>query len=503
MLRWLKKVSRNKSRIYYPTIKAGQMKSSEITANYELCKQFVSDRVFPLQENEFCEKCDYWPNKVGLEIEMIPFLRSSLEEGNPTSVPLHKGEVSFTSVLQGLAAERDDWKVDYYDSENSYILGITLEKGDKITFEPGGQVEFSSTPYLCLSEAVERMEAVQGYLSNAFRESGIEFIQLGMNPWKKVDEIGLQMDKPRYKAMDNYFSAIGPFGRRMMRQTSTIQVNLDWGSNESLLAKRYLLANLLAPFGTAIFANSSISDGHINDFLSFRAFSWQRLDPTRTGIPSLTKVAKELSKESCVDSYMNFVMRSKVVFFEKLGFRVNDLGVNFEDWLKKSAYGISPSMKDFETHLSLSFPEVRPRGFLEVRSVDCQSRVWQSAPAAFYASLIYDEKNLDDALELLLPYLDRLDDLLKSSVYGLSDDLVNSLSDKLMTMAIEGFDRLPTCYQGKGTNRLIQKFYDLFTSQRETPASHILKMVQSTADQILTYRGLSNLEDKWRNFVEK
>ncbi len=48
------------------------------------------------------------------------------------------------------------------------------------------------------------------------------------------------------------FYGISPYGRRMMRQTCTMQVNLDFGSSEEMLAKRYVAANLIAPFATAI-----------------------------------------------------------------------------------------------------------------------------------------------------------------------------------------------------------------------------------------------------------
>ncbi len=37
-----------------------------------------------------------------------------------------------------------------------------------------------------------------------------------------------------------------------------MQVNLDFGSSEEMLAKRYVAANLIAPFATAIFANSQL-----------------------------------------------------------------------------------------------------------------------------------------------------------------------------------------------------------------------------------------------------
>ena len=91
------------------------------------------------------------------------------------------------------------------------------------------------------------------------------------------------MNKPRYKAMDAYFSSLSAYGRRMMRQTFTVQVNMDFGDDESTLVKRFLASQYLAPFMTAVFANNPIVDEKLTEFKSFRSQVWQHIDPTRTG----------------------------------------------------------------------------------------------------------------------------------------------------------------------------------------------------------------------------
>ena len=71
---------------------------------------------------------------------------------------------------------------------------------------------------------------------------------LGINPWQGVEEIGLQMNKPRYKAMDSYFSSLSAYGRRMMRQTFTVQVNMDFGDDESTLVNRIFSLSISCSF---------------------------------------------------------------------------------------------------------------------------------------------------------------------------------------------------------------------------------------------------------------
>ena len=67
--------------------------------------------------------------------------------------------------------------------------------------------------------------------------------------------------------------------------------------------------------------------------------------------------------------------------------------ITFREWLKNGYKGVYPTIKDFETHSTLFFPEVRAKGFLEIRSVDGQSKMWQSVPASMYAALLYDDEN--------------------------------------------------------------------------------------------------------------
>ena len=83
-----------------------------------------------------------------------------------------------------------------------------------------------------------------------------------------------------------------------------------------------------------------------------------------------------------------------------------------------------PSAQDFKTHLSLLFSEVRPRGFMEIRSIDGQSRRLQYVPMVYYLGLLYDPQALDQTLELLLPHKDELNGQMEQAVFGLQDHLL-------------------------------------------------------------------------------
>ncbi len=464
--------------------------------SYEDCYAYLHDKIFPLRPADYCSKYPDWPGLVGIEIEMLPLLTQSLSSDQGQTVPLYNGAKSLVQMLYSLRAERPDWSFNAQPPESDHLMNVLLDDDDQLSFEPGGQLEFSSKPYPCLSDALKRTRAIQKIIDEAARPFGITIAQIGMNPWKSVAEIGLQMQKPRYLAMDSFFAAQGPHGQRMMRQTCTIQINLDFGGSEETLAKRYLLGNLIAPFATAIFANSPLFEGKPNGLFSNRGDTWQHMDHTRTGFPKLEKVIRTLSRKACVEAYLEWIMQGRVVFSERHDFRAMDGKFTFGDWVHKGFEGTKPIMKDLQTHLSLQFPEVRARGFLELRSVDCQTRQWQAAPGAFYTGLLYDDRSLNQTLDLLLPEFPNLMELWKKAPYGLKDDKVAKLSKKVAELSMEGFGRMPSCYRGDVDSDSMAKFYNHYTARGRTPADDLLDVYK--ANGRLSGDDLINLEQALR-----
>lgn len=452
------------------------------------------EKIFPLRPADYCSKYPNWPGLVGIELEMLPVRVRSLDADRAETVPLY-GPGSISEMLFEIQKDFPAWTYNAVPEGSHHLMNVLLEDSDQLSFEPGGQFEFSSKPYPCLTNALERVSAIQDLLFKEARKRGIEILQIGMNPWLSVDEIGLQMDKPRYQAMNAFFAAQGVHGQRMMRQTCTVQLNLDFGGTEAMLAKRYLASNLIAPHATAIFANSPLHENRPTGLLSTRASTWQHMDESRTGFPNLDEVERTLSRKACVDAYRDWIMNGRVIFVEGLDYRVMDGNFRLRDWVRKGCDGVYPAMKDLQTHLSLQFPEVRARGFLELRSVDCQHRFWQAAPAEFFAGLLYDDQSLDAVLNLLLPHRKQLTSFWQRSSGGMRDAELAVLTQKVMNLAIEGFTRMPSCYQGRKGNRPLEQFNERYTARRLTPADELLGIFQKNGR--LRARDLIDLEDHW------
>jgi glutamate--cysteine ligase len=195
--------------------------------------------------------------------------------------------------------------------------------------------------------------------------------------------------------MDQHFARIGEFGRKMMRATCAIQINLDFGPPE-IASERWRLANMIAPSLNAIFANSAyIYSGQ--RYRSFRSEIWRRADPTRTGRlydrPDLDPIA----------DYLRFALDAEVMLLcDGLDGCIPPPGpMTFRQWMSAASGVRRPTLADWHLHLTTLFPDVRPKGWMELRSVDCLPRKWWSVPVVLATTLLYDQNLRRQALERL------------------------------------------------------------------------------------------------------
>lgn len=459
------------------------------------CLQYLAEEIFKIQKPSCCQKDGHaWPGGVGLEIEMLP-----LSQSKERHILLQGKEGSLAAILlEALKPQQQD--TSFISSPSGQLLAtITMEERDLLSFEPGGQLEFSSRPYPCLLEALDRVEKVQTRLDHALSKHGITLLQCGMNPWETADDVQLQMPKPRYTAMDQYYQRIGLYGRQMMRLTSSIQVCLDFGCDENLMVQRYIAAQMLAPIITAIFAYSPLLAGKPAGVLSYRSKIWRHIDPSHTGLMDLEQLLKNPTREQMIRSYLDFALNADVVYIEAHNYGLAPKGFSFKRWIKEGYQGTFPNLDDFKTHMSLLFPEVRPRGFMEMRFIDAQSRVWQTVPPSLLCGLLYDEQNIHWILGRMEQHAADLNNWLQKSEHGFKDGgLSKHLATELFLRGIEGIKRLPSCFKGSDTDHSLEAFFMQFTAKGRTPAEDLLDAYEhrKTSDslKIADYR---TLEDSW------
>lgn len=454
--------------------------------------EYVEERVFRLTASEYVEKFPEWPGAIGIEVEMLPQRVSS--DHTPSNVPLHRGEQTLAAALEAMAEDRM-WRATGLEAASfkqgggvSSLLALELAERDNLSFEPGGQLEYSSAPYPCLSDAIARMRSVQGDLDQGLEAHGIHLLQVGMNPWQDVTTLGLQMTKSRYQAMNTYLGRIGPSGARMMRQTCTIQVNLDFGRTEDLMVRRFLASQYIAPILGAVFANSPCVDGgRPTGHKSNRIHAWHGLDYLRTGFPLCDATTRCGGRWELARCYADFALSAPVVFVTAADYRVPARDFTLRKWVEEGFEGRYPTLSDLETHLSLLFPEVRPRGFLEIRSVDCQSRVWQTVPLVLAAAVLYDDRALSEALRVFRRPQRDLHQLWVASSQGLSHEDLQRGARALFTLGQDALARLPSCFCPVGEESILEIFADTYTNEYRSPADDYLDCMVSRGASTLTW----------------
>lgn len=327
--------------------------------------------------------------RIGTEHEKFGFDKASL---SPLS---YDGPSGIRAMLEGLT--RFDWQG---VEEGGKLIALSRSDsagGGSVTLEPGGQLELSGAP---LSSIHETCREVNGHLREVREvadELGQGYLGVGFSPIWGLDEAP-HMPKGRYALMRNYMPTRGGRGLDMMYLSSTVQVNLDFGSEADMVEKlRISLA--VQPIATALFANSPFKNNKVTGDLSERSLVWMDTDPDRTGMLPIA-----FEEGFGFEQYVDYALDVPMYFVFRDGQYIDAMGQSFRDFLAgklPALPGEKPTAKDWENHLTCLFPEARVKRFIEMRGAD--SGPWQTLCAlpAFWVGLVYDPATQKKVFDLI------------------------------------------------------------------------------------------------------
>ena len=326
--------------------------------------------------------------RMGTEHEKFAFLTDTLGP-----VPYH-GARSIKALLEAMR-DRHGW-TGVYEGENIIALSDPNSMAN-ISLEPGGQFELSGAPLNTVNDTCGEVTEHIRQVKEIGTDLGIGFLGLGASPvWSRA-EVPV-MPKGRYAIMAPYMDKVGTLGRDMMFRTCTVQVNLDFGSEQDMVQKlRVSLA--LQPLATALFANSPFLDGKPNGYLSFRSHVWEDTDNARSGMLPFV-----FEQGFGFEQYLDYALDVPMYFTMRDGKFVNTTGESFRKFLDgklPQLPGEKPTMRDLGDHLTTIFPEVRLKRYLEMRGSDVGKGAMQCALPALWGGLFYDQTALDGAWDLV------------------------------------------------------------------------------------------------------
>lgn len=376
------------------------------------------------------------PRMVGIELEWL-----LLDRADPRR-PLHRSDLAAVGELaDGLQHSR-------------------------LTLEPGGQVELSSSPAADPAAVRDSLALDLTHLRTGVAALGLRLQGVGLDPYRASRRL---LNQPRYVAMQRYFDRDGTAGRTMMCRTAAVQVNVDAGPDEPLpghvaLSTRWTLAHELTPLLVAAFANSPVLDGRPTRLRNSRHAVWTAIDPRRTA--PADRVGQDAR-----EAWTRYALAAPVMFIRaEAGPWTVPVGLTFSDWL--AGRGPRPAEQDdLAYHLTTLFPPVRPRGHLELRAIDAQrtDADW-SAALTFVWALLSDPRAADAAREALAPLAADPQVPARAVRDGLTDPLLARVARRCFEVAGEACDRLNV----SGLRTDLDRFNEGYVARGRCPADDTL-----------------------------
>jgi len=285
--------------------------------------------------------------KIGAEFEKLGVFAHSGK-----AIP-YRGKRGVVAILSGLN-QRFRWEP---VKEDDNIIGLSRGTA-QITLEPGGQIELSGS-------TLDNIHQIKRELENHMIEI---------------------KSKQRYRIMAPYMAEHGKLSQHMMKKTASIQVNVDY-SDEEDFAEKMRTALVLVPVTTAIFANSPISGGKLNSFLSKRAYIWNYTDPARCGL-----IRHRFFSNPRFSSYVDYALEVPMLFIVRDNRWIEVKDTTFSKYLRDGYQGYRATWDDWELHLSSIFTEVRVKSYIELRNADCQRRELILAVPALWKGILYSKE---------------------------------------------------------------------------------------------------------------
>ena len=295
-----------------------------------------------------------------------------------------EGEFGVRDVLVHLA---DAYPQHTYGFEGD-LIGLASDEAS-ITLEPAAQLEISIAPYSSISQILRVYNEFRAKVDPFLAEHGCKLVTSGYHPTARALDLTL-IPKQRYRFMNDYFKEIGTRGERMMRASASTQVSVDY-QDEADAIRKMRIAQALAPIFASVTDNTAVFEAEPASRLA-RFALWRNVDNDRCGsVPSLFNEGYSFA------DYAEWILRTCPIFVTRPS--VDDpTGPNLRAVYGQSAYeayGDAPMTRaDIEHVLSMFWPDVRLKNFVEIRPADSLPAPLMAGYAALVKGIFYSQRSL-------------------------------------------------------------------------------------------------------------
>ena len=342
---------------------------------------------------------------MSLRSEIVEYIRSGETSGQALGLEVEhfvvdeKGrQIGFDEVTSLIAqiAETLEAKVIYMDG---YPVGYAVP-GYTVTLEPSCQFEISIDPHSDLKKIGDIYKEFLRLWIPVFEKRGYHMITKGNLPLVESgridpDEIPLS-HKKRYKYMDAYFRKSGKYGKYMMRASASVQISVDYSSENDLIRKLRVLEKISPVLAIALenksFEDSVIEKGSNKKHL-LRLQEWGDLDPARTGF-----YPNSFDEDFGYGKIADVILNTPLILLTDEG-ETTDVGSKTaNDLIKDGTIEdelVSPRKEHLIEHfISMGFFHFRIKKYIEIRVADSVPLSRALSYLALIKGLIYSEDSL-------------------------------------------------------------------------------------------------------------
>lgn len=362
--------------------------------------------------------------KIGIEFEHFVIDKDRLKTIS------YYGKNGVAETLKDL--EQEGWIGIY---EEGYILGLNKDNKE-ITLEPGSQLEFSILPEKNIENIEKEYFQFLNEIIPILEKKNQGLIAIGYHPETKIEDIKI-LPMNRYDYMFNYFKDKGFHAHNMMKGTASVQLAFDFSSEEDFV-KKFQTTNALSSVIYAMFDNGFYFEGERWHKHNLRSHIWENCDNDRSGIVDGT-----FDSDFGYEKYAEYILNTPPIF-------INDGEKEYltGDKLYKEIFNPENyNMEELEHALTMVFPDVRTKKYIEIRMMDSIPYPLNLSIIALWKGIIYNKENLD----IVYDYIKDINmgdinkskaDIKQNGLDGkLKDQTVSEWSKKLVKIAKSGLDQ--------------------------------------------------------------
>ena len=351
-----------------------------------------------------------------------------------------------------------------YSAQALMLDFIRLQKNKKnlciYSLEPGGQLEWASSPFVSLHEINSQWNDHVSLLENLCDNNKLIPIDFALDPVYRPKEIDL-INMKKYHLMNEKFKSTGGCGSWMMRSSASVQVNIDMAC-KSDGENMAFIADCLQPFCSFLFSNVPFISKKCVENKNYRLQVWNNTDMSRCGHLFDHGINQN---QNLIESFIDYMLSVPAIFIVNKESKITEYEGALGKWLHLLNEKGGLTSEHIQLALHQIFTHVRFKHVLEVRGADRPPFGYELAPAAFWCGLLTTEGVQEKLLEMVGGWskndrlsLNKASETLDLSHIGPEGVSCGKWLKIISNLALQGLDERAKLFKIKSERKFLEPF---------------------------------------------